>query len=107
LFYAAAPAERAAARTAFAHDGAVSTEIVDRAYFVVRSERALRPRALITLGQSVRLRWRAAVPVNARVNELLQADRQLLRQPPKCRPYGELDDPAISPHWPPVKTTHQ
>jgi hypothetical protein len=24
-----------------------------------------------------------------------------------CRPYGELGDPGISPHWPPVKTTHQ
>jgi hypothetical protein len=41
------------------------------------------------------------------VNELLQADRQLLRTPPACRPYGELGDPGISPHWPPVKTAHQ
>jgi hypothetical protein len=107
LFYAAAPDERAAARKAFAHVRTVSTEIVDRSYFIVRSERALPPRTLVALGQSVRLTWRAAVPANRRVNELLQADRQLLRQPPRCKPYGELDDPAISPHWPPVKTTHQ
>jgi hypothetical protein len=39
------------------------------------------------------------------VNELLQADRELLAG--RCIPYGDLGDPAISPHWPPVKTTHQ
>lgn len=107
LFYAAAPAERAAARKAFARRQGVSTVIVDRAYFVVRSSRALRPRALVALGRSVRLTWRAAVPQNRRVNELLQADRQLLRTPPVCKPYGELDDPGISPHWPPLTTSHQ
>ena len=42
---------------------------------------------------------------NRRVNELLIADRQLLRG--ACIPYGDLGDPDISPHWPPVKTTHQ
>ena len=48
------------------------------------SARARRspPRALIRLGQSLRLAWRRAVPLNRRVNELLQADRQLLRRPP-------------------------
>jgi hypothetical protein len=107
LFYAAAPGERAAARRGFAHLPRVTTDVVDRAYFVVHSQKALPPRALIALGRSIRLAWRAAVPQNRRVNELLQADRQLLRSPVVCTPYGELDDPAISPHWPPVKTTHQ
>ena len=45
--------------------------------------------------------------VNRRVDELLQADRQLLRTPPSCKPYGDLGDPGISPHWPPITTTHQ
>jgi hypothetical protein len=47
------------------------------------------------------------VPLNHRVDELLQADRQLLRTPPVCTPYGDLGDPGISPHWPPVATSHQ
>jgi hypothetical protein len=107
LFYAAGADERAAARGAFAREPAVTAEALRHGYFVVRSRRALAPRALVALGQSVRLAWRAAVPQNLRVNELLQADRQLLRTPPSCKPYGELDDPGISPHWPPVTTTHQ
>jgi hypothetical protein len=107
LFYAAASGERAAARAAFAHLRGATAEEVARGYFVVRSQRALEPRALISLGRSLRLTWRAAVPLNRRVNELLQADRQLLRSPIVCTPYGDLGDPAISPHWPPVKTSHQ
>jgi hypothetical protein len=67
----------------------------------------LQPKQLVQLGQSVRLVWRGAVPQNPRVNELLQADRQLLRTPPVCKPYGDLGDPGVSPHWPPVKTSHQ
>jgi hypothetical protein len=107
LFYAAAPDERAAGSRAFTGVAGVTTQVVHRSYMVVRSMGALPPRDLIALGQKVRLAWRAAVPVNRRVNELLQADRQLLRSPPVCKPYGVLDDPGISPHWPPVKTTHQ
>ena len=107
LFYAAAPAERAAARAAFARLQRATAEEVPGGYFVVRSRSALPPRALISLGRSLRLTWRAAVPLNQRVNELLQADRQLLRTPVVCAPYGDLGDPAISPHWPPVATTHQ
>ena len=107
LFYAAAPADRGAARAAFARLQSATAEEVPGGYFVVRSRRALPPRALISLGRSVRLRWRAAVPMNRRVNELLQADRQLLRSPVVCTPYGDLGDPAISPHWPPVTTSHQ
>jgi len=61
--------------------------------------------ALIRLGRSYRLAWRRAVPSNRRVNELLIADKQLLKG--QCVPYGDLGDPDISPHWPPVKTTHQ
>jgi hypothetical protein len=45
------------------------------------------------------------VPLNHRVDELLQSDRRLLGG--TCVPYGELGDPDISPHWPPVKTRHQ
>ena len=107
LFYAAAPTEQAAAGRAFARLRAATAEEVAGGYFVVRSRKRLRPRALIALGQSLRLTWRAAVPLNHRVDELLQADRQLLRTPPVCKPYGDLGDPAISPHWPPVTTTHQ
>jgi Dolichyl-phosphate-mannose-protein mannosyltransferase len=107
LFYAVDSPERDAARRAFAREPSITAEQVHGGYFVVRSRRALAPRALIALGQRVRLTWRAAVPQNTRVNELLQADRQLLKRPPSCKPYGDLDDPGISPHWPPVKTTHQ
>jgi hypothetical protein len=107
LFYAAAPDEFDAARSAFAGVRAVTTTTAAASYFVVRSRRALPPRALLALGQRLRLTWRTAVPLNRRVNELLQADRQLLRTPPTCRPYGQLGDPDIDPHWPPVRTTHQ
>lgn len=107
LFYAAAPDERAAAARGLATQPGVTVQAVDHGYFVVRSKRALHPRELVRLGQAIRLTWRRAVPQDPRVNELLQADRQLLRAPPACKPYGELGDPAISPHWPPVKTTHQ
>jgi MYXO-CTERM domain-containing protein len=107
LFYAAAPQEAQAARRAFARIRGAETQEVKRHYFVVHSRRALSPQELVRLGRSLRLAWRAAVPQNRRVNELLQADRQLLRTPPDCKPYGDLGDPGISPHWPPVKTTHQ
>ncbi len=107
LFYAAASDEQAAARAAFSRLRRATAEEVAGGYFVVRSRGALPPRALISLGRSLRLTWRAAVPLNRRVNELLQADRQLLRSPVVCTPYGDLGDPAISPHWPPVTTSHQ
>ena len=57
------------------------------------------------MGIRLRELWKREVPVNRRVDELLQADRQLLAG--RCVPYGDLGDPDISPHWPPVKTTHQ
>ncbi|MBA3841977.1 MAG: glycosyltransferase family 39 protein [Actinobacteria bacterium] len=107
LFYAAAPEEVASGREALARVSGARSEQVGSGYFLARSARPLPPRSLVALGQSLRLAWRSAVPLNRRVNELLQADRQLLRRPPVCTPYGELGDPAISPHWPPVKTTHQ
>jgi hypothetical protein len=75
------------------------------AYFLLRSPKRLAPAALIRLGRTYRLAWRGAVPSNRRVNELLIADNQLLKG--VCVPYGDLNDPDISPHWPPVKTTHQ
>jgi hypothetical protein len=83
-------------------DGVTVTRPTPR-YFVVRSRAALPPRQLVELGRSLRLAWRAAVPANARVNELLIADRQALRDPRACPAYGQLGDPDISPHWPPVK----
>lgn len=74
-------------------------------HFLVERSAPLRPRALIRLGVRLRERWRAREPLNRRVNELLIADRQLLAG--RCVPYGDLGDPDISPHWPPVKTRHQ
>jgi hypothetical protein len=106
VFYAASSDEAAAARRALRLPGVTVHEVRGH-YFVVNSRTPLAPRAAIRLGQSLRIAWRRAAPLNRRVNELLQADRQLLRVPPACRPYGELGDPGISPHWPPVKTTHQ
>jgi hypothetical protein len=99
LFYAASSGEAAAAGRAL-HAIPLAGH-----YFVIRSPRPLPPRALVRLGRSLRLAWRRAVPLNRRVNELLQADRRLLRG--TCVPYGELGDPDISPHWPPVLTRHQ
>jgi hypothetical protein len=99
VFYAAS-ADEAVAASARLHVPAV-----DGHYFVIRSARALPPRGLIRLGQSLRRAWRQAVPSNRRVDELLSSDRQLLAG--TCVPYGELGDPDISPHWPPARTTHQ
>jgi hypothetical protein len=104
LFYAAAPDEERAAAAALPRTGALIVRPGTH-YFLLRSPRKLPPADLIRLGRSYRLAWRTAVPTNRRVNELLIADRQLLRG--KCIPYGDLGDPDISPHWPPVKTTHQ
>ena len=104
LFYAVAPDEQRAAAAALARTGAVIVR-PGPSYFLLRSPERLAPEALIRLGRSYRLAWRDAVPSNRRVNELLIADRQLLRG--HCIPYGDLGDPDISPHWPPVKTTHQ
>jgi hypothetical protein len=104
LFYAVAPDEQRAAAAALARTGAVVVR-PGPAYFLLRSPRRLAPEALIRLGRSYRLAWRRAVPSNPRVNELLIADHQLLNG--VCVPYGDLGDPDISPHWPPVKTTHQ
>jgi hypothetical protein len=107
LFYAAGPQEVVAARGAFSGIGGVATEEAAQNYFVVRSVERRSPRGLIVLGRSLRRAWQRAVPANRRVQELLIADAQLLRTPPRCVPYGDLGDPDISPHWPPVKTTHQ
>jgi hypothetical protein len=98
LFYAASPDEVASARRA------LGVEPVAGHYFVVRRGPA-SPAALIRTGVDLRTKWQGAVPRNRRVDELLIADRELLRG--RCTPYGELGDPDISPHWPPVKTTHQ
>jgi hypothetical protein len=99
VFYAASRAEATAGARA------LGVEPVAGHYFVVRSRRPLRPRALIQEGLALRERWKRAVPFNQRVDELLTSDRQLLAG--TCVPYGELGDPDISPHWPPVVTKHQ
>jgi hypothetical protein len=99
VFYAASPDESAAAARA------LGVRPVAGHYFVVRSATPLGPRALIRRGLALRLAWKRAVPLNHRVDELLQSDRRLLGG--TCVPYGELGDPDISPHWPPVKTRHQ
>jgi len=98
LFYAASPEEAEAA------ERALGVEPVRGHYFVVRRGPA-PPRELIRTGLTLRQRWKAAVPLNRRVDELILADRQLLAG--TCVPYGELGDPDISPHWPPAKTRHQ
>ena len=95
VFYAATPGE------ATAGERALGVAPVDGHYFVVRSKTPLAPRALIGEGLRLRTAWKQAVPLNARVDELLASDRQLLAG--RCVPYGILDDPDISPHWPPVK----
>jgi hypothetical protein len=107
LFYAAGPSEVSAAGGAFGGIRGVRVEQVAQNYFLVRSGGRLPPRALIVLGRSLRRAWQRAVPTNRRVAELLIADDELLRRPPRCTPYGDLGDPDISPHWPPVKTSHQ
>jgi hypothetical protein len=99
VFYAASPDEVAAAQQAFGRPA------IPGGYFAIRSARPLPPRALLREGVRLRLAWRRAVPFNRRVNELLQADRRLLAG--TCVPYGDLGDPGISPHWPPVATVHQ
>ncbi len=107
LFYAASPAEARAAARALVRIGGTRVEQVGRHYFVVSTTTRLAPRALIRRGVSLRLAWKRAVPSNHRVDELLLADRELLRGAAACVPYGELGDPDISPHWPPVTTRHQ
>jgi hypothetical protein len=72
-------------------------------FYVVRSTAALPPRQLVDLGRRLRLAWRSTHTQDARVNELLIADRDALRDPHNCPAYGDLGDPDISPHWPPVK----
>jgi Dolichyl-phosphate-mannose-protein mannosyltransferase len=99
VFYAAGVDEVAAARSA------LDAEPVSGHYFAIRSRRPLPPRALVQEGIRLRQVWKQAVPINRRVDELLVADRSALAG--TCVPYGDLGDPDISPHWPPVKTTHQ
>jgi hypothetical protein len=98
VFYAEAPDDAAAAAKE------LGVAPVAGRYFAVRS-RPLPPRALVREGIRLRLAWKRAVPRNRRVDELLNADRTALAG--TCVPYGDLGDPGISPHWPPVKTTHQ
>lgn len=99
LFYAASPDETTAA------ERALGAEPIDGHYFAVRSRTPLAPRALVREGVRLRAAWKQAIPFNRRVDELLVADRSALAG--TCVPYGDLGDPGISPHWPPVKTTHQ
>jgi hypothetical protein len=102
LFFAAAPDQDAAAATAFAQLRGVQVQRPAPRFFAVRSAAKLPPRRLIELGIRIRKSWQAAVPANARVAELLIADRQVLAAPSACPSYGDLGDPDITPHWPPV-----
>jgi 4-amino-4-deoxy-L-arabinose transferase-like glycosyltransferase len=104
LFYAAFPIQAAAAQEAFAPLRSVTVERPTPAIFLLRSRDASAPEQLVRLGERLRLRWRAAVPQNPRVNELLIADRDALRDPAACPAYGTLGDPDISPHWPPLQS---
>jgi Dolichyl-phosphate-mannose-protein mannosyltransferase len=94
VFYAAYPDEQAAGSSAFDGVNDVTVERPATGYLLVRSQQALPPRRLVELGQLLRQ--------NSRVNELLIADRQALRNPYACPAYGDLGDPDISPHWPPI-----
>ena len=105
LFYGADPAQAAAGAATLRRVAGVTVARVHDHYVVVTSQRRLSPRVLITVGQKLRLAWQHGVPADARVDELLIADRELLAG--TCVPYGELGDPDTSPHWPPVKTSHQ
>jgi 4-amino-4-deoxy-L-arabinose transferase-like glycosyltransferase len=104
IFYAAAPDQEARAAAAFAGLTGVTVSRPVTGYFLLRSRAALPPRALVLLGRRLRLRWQRAVPENTRVEESLIATRQALAHPRRCPPYGVLDDPNISPHWPPLPT---
>lgn len=99
VFYAAAPGEVVAAQRA------LGVRPVAGHYFVISSKTPLSPRALLERGLALREAWKRAVPANTRVDELLVSDTQLLHG--SCVPYGDLGDPGISPHWPPVATPHQ
>jgi dolichyl-phosphate-mannose-protein mannosyltransferase len=103
VFFAAAPDEWRAGDAALHRVPGIALSRPTPRYFVVRSADALTPRRLVELGQRLRRAWRSGVPQNTRVNELLLADRQALRDPRTCPAYGQLGDPDISPHWPPVK----
>lgn len=98
VFYAPSGEEVASATRAF------GARPVGGHYFAIRSA-PKPPRALIREGLRLRTIWKRAVPLNVRVDELLISGRSLLAG--TCAPYGDLGDPGISPHWPPVATTHQ
>jgi hypothetical protein len=104
IFYAAASDQEASAAAAFAGLPSVTVARPVRGFFLLRSRAALPPRALVLLGERLRLRWQQAVPENRRVQESLDATREALAHPHDCTPYGVLDDPNISPHWPPLPT---
>ena len=100
LFYAASPDETAAA------ERALGTQPIRRPLLcgAVAQHRSRRARSCARVCDCA-LAWKQAVPFNRRVDELLLADRSALAG--TCVAYGDLGDPGISPHWPPVKTTHQ
>jgi hypothetical protein len=104
IFYAQAPVQETRAAEAFSGLTGVTVSRPVTGYFLLRSRAALAPRALVLLGERLRLRWQQAVPENTRVEENLIATREALAHPHDCTPYGVLDDPNISPHWPPLPT---
>jgi hypothetical protein len=106
VFFAGDPGEPEAAAAAFGREPGIAVVRPAAGFFVVRSRTPRTPVALIRLGRRLRLAWQAAVPANARVAELLDADEELLASP-RCTPYGVLGDPDITPHWPPPRGPHQ
>ena len=100
VFWAVQPADRQKAEAAFRHRPGVELTQPYPHFLVVRSTHALSPRQLVEFGLDLRRAWYRAVPFNRRVNLLIAADRNALRDPSACRPVGVLGDPDIVPNYP-------
>jgi hypothetical protein len=86
LFYAPNRDELAAARTALPHATLVAPNTLAVRATAVR-------RALVQRGLALRRAWLGAVPRDAFVRRIVDADTQALTAPRACRPSGQLGDP--------------
>jgi hypothetical protein len=104
LFYANDPDQQSAAAAAFAALPGIRVQEPATRYFLLRTVRALPPRALVELALRVRRAWVAAEPLNPRAGDLVTSDMQALDSPVTCVPRGPLGDPDISPNFPEIVT---